>query len=112
MYSFGRRKEVPRDFPPLPVSLNTSRGCSHSRPPPYLQHLGEEGDHADHDKEQAHAVDLPPLDVGVCYGEGLQGKKRKHTARREWSVGVSAGRLLITARRDGREDEHKAALQP
>lgn len=81
---------TPHTFP-SPVSLNTSRGCSHSHRPPYLQHLGEEGDHADHDKEEAHAVDLPPLDIGVCYGEGLQEIKKTHTAHREWSVSTALG---------------------
>lgn len=76
---------------PPPRILEHQQGVQSFSSPPYLQHLGEEGDHADHDKEQAHAVDLPPLDVGVCYGEGLQGKKRKHTARREWSVSAALG---------------------
>lgn len=33
----------------------------------YLQHLGEEGDHADHDEEQADTVNLPPLNHGINY---------------------------------------------
>lgn len=49
--------------PPLPRILEHQQGVQSFSSPPYLQHLGEEGDHADHDKEQAHAVDLPPLDV-------------------------------------------------
>lgn len=38
----------------------------------YLEHLGEERDHTNHDEEQTDAINLPPLNHGIGYREGLQ----------------------------------------
>lgn len=70
-------KRVCCDFP---LSLNTGRGYSRL----YLQHLGEERDHTNHDEEQADAINLPPLNHRVGYREGLQ--THSHAAHILYSV--------------------------
>lgn len=77
---FYYMKRVSCDFA---LSLNTGGGHVGGALQPwlcegrlYLQHLGEEGDHANHDEEQADAINLTPLNHRICDRKGLQTHSR------------------------------------
>jgi len=70
---FKRKEKLSRDFP-----SDLKRSVSLKQPPLlYLQHLGEERHHADHDEEQADAIDLLPLKRGIYDGECLHRERER-----------------------------------